>query len=126
MILVDREKLKNAVAGHALPHVLAYAVEGFFGQDNAFMHESLFGALVAEAHIHPDSILPDADPTEPAAEWTCKIDCEGDRLKMTVCHNGEELVYGKSYIQDDDDLGMMQAISYAAHMCYKMVQQRQM
>jgi hypothetical protein len=29
-------------------------------------------------------------------------------------------------VQDTDDLGMMQAISYAAHMCYKIVQQRSM
>ena len=108
--------------------VIRYAIEGFLANGSPEMPYDLFGRIVSECHVDPHDFLPDPPKQnpEPAPEWSASIEVSGDRLKMTVRHNGEELVYGKSYVQDTDDLGMMQAISYAAHICYKMVQQRSM
>lgn len=90
------------------------------------MPVEMFGKLITDYSFRPENLLAQETDSAPAPEWSATIEVVGDRMKMTVSHNGEELVYGKSYVQDTDDLGMMQAISYAAHMCYKMVQQRSM
>ncbi len=60
--------------------------------------------------------------TEP---WTCfiKIDEEFGTCMMKVMHNGEKVAVGRSFLFGTNDVGIMQSISYAAHMCYKIVQQ---
>lgn len=130
-IRVDLDKLKKIVDCPPLLQAnstLHYALNGFLAKGSPDMPHRLFGALISEFRVDPHDFLPDPPKQnpEPTPEWSAEITVDGDRLKMTVLHNGEELVYGKSYVQDTDDLGMMQAISYAAHMCYKMVQQRSM
>jgi hypothetical protein len=130
-VRVDLGKLKKVLDSTSTwlsAHVIRYAVEGFLANGSPEMPYDLFGSIVSELHIDPHDLLPDPpkQETAPTPDWSATIEVSGDRLKMTISHNGEELVYGKSYVQDTDDLGMMQAISYAAHMCYKMVQQRSM
>ena len=130
-VRVDLNKLKtltDPLSAWISAPVIRYAIEGFLANGSPEMPYDLFGRIVSECHVDPHDFLPDPpkQETEPTPEWSAEITVDGDRLKMTVSHNGEELVYGKSYVQDTDDLGMMQAISYAAHMCYKMVQQRSM
>ena len=130
-VRVDLDKLKKIVERPPLLQensTLHYALNGFLAKGSSDMPHGLFGALISEFRVDPHDILPDPpkQETAPTPEWSAAIEVSGDRLKMTVSHNGEELVYGKSYVQDTDDLGMMRAISYAANMCYKMVQQRSM
>lgn len=98
----------------------------FLDSNTDMMPVEMFGKLITDYGFRPEHLIPQETDSTPTPEWSATIEVVGDRLKMTVSHNGEELVYGKSYVQDTDDLGMMQAISYAAHMCYKMVQQRSM
>ena len=126
--LVKLKKLLNSAPEWHEKSVLHYALKGFLAQGSPEMSHDLFGRIISEYRADPQEILPDPpkQETAPTPEWSATIDVVGDRLKMTVRHNGEELVYSKSYVQDTDDLGMMQAISYAAHICYKMVQQRSM
>lgn len=129
-VRVDLNKLKalaDPMSWLSAP-VIRYAIDGFLAAGFPEMPYELFGRIISECRIDPHSILPDPPEQETAStpEWSAAIEVVGDRLKLTIRHNGEELVYGKSYVQDADDLGMMQAISYAAHMCYKMVQQREM
>ena len=130
-VRVDLNKLKKLSESRqewCYESVLHYAIEGFLANGSPAMPYDLFWRIISELHTDPHDILPDPpkQETAPPPEWASEITVDGDRLKMTVRHNGEELVYGKSYVRDTDDLGMMQAISYAAHMCYKMVQQRSM
>ena len=130
-VRIDLNKLKKLFDSTPVWHektVLYYAVEGFLAQGSSEMPYDLFGRIISEYRADPQEILPDPpkQETAPTPEWSASIEVSGDRLKMTVRHNGEELAYGKSYVQDTDDLGMMLAIFYAAHRCYKMVQQRSM
>lgn len=57
--------------------------------------------------------------------WTCTIDVnkefETAMVKITL-PNGES-VTGRSFLYGTDNTGILQSISYAAHMCYKLVQQ---
>ena len=98
----------------------------FLDSSTDLMPVEMFGKLITDYGFRPENLIEQETDSSPTPEWSATIEVVGDRMKMTVSHNGEELVYGKSYVQDTDDLGMMQAFSYAAHMCYKMVQQRSM
>ena len=106
--------------------IFGMALDSFLSGPSDAMPAKMYAALVGEYSFDPEKLTAAEPAAIPTPEWSATIEVVGDRMKMTVSHNGEELVYGKSYVQDTDDLGMMQAISYAAHMCYKMVQQKSM
>ena len=67
---------------------------------------------------------------EEAAEkgWTCllKVDEEFGMAMMKIFKDGKEMALGRSYTYGHDELGIIQGISYAAHMCYKQFQQERM
>ena len=126
-VKVNKSLLKAQYHGLIIEDpIFDMALRGFLDGDADEMPAEMFGRLVGEHWLDPEKLLAERESVPPTPEWSATIEVVGDRMKMTVSHNGEELVYGKSYVQDTDDLGMMQAISYAAHMCYKMVQQRSM
>ena len=45
---------------------------------------------------------------------------------MTVYFNGVAVCEGHSRIKENKELALMQAISYAAHMCYKITEQKKL
>lgn len=45
---------------------------------------------------------------------------------MKIYFNGVKQVEGFSRIKENKELALVQAISYAAHMCYKIVEQRKL
>ena len=64
----------------------------------------------------------------PTAEtgWQTRIKVKPDRLTMTVYFNGVAVCEGHSRIKENKELALMQAISYAAHMCYKITEQKKL
>lgn len=64
----------------------------------------------------------------PSAElgWQTRIEVKPDRLCMKIYFNGVKQVEGFSRIKENKELALVQAISYAAHMCYKIVEQRKL
>ena len=60
--------------------------------------------------------------------WECaiKVDYEFRTVAMKLFKNGEELAIGRSYLYDNDDMGVAKSVSYASHMCYKLIQQKAM
>lgn len=64
----------------------------------------------------------------PSAElgWQTRIKVQPDKVCMMVYFNGMEVVQGWSKVKGDKELDLMQAISYAAHMCYKIVEQKKL
>ena len=64
----------------------------------------------------------------PSAEvgWQKRIEVKPDRLCMKIYFNGVQQVEGFSRIKENKELALVQAISYAAHMCYKIVEQRKL
>lgn len=78
---------------------------------------------------------PEAAPTGPkmhipaaSAElgWQTRIKVAPDRVCMTVYFNGVQVVEGWSRVKGNKELDLMQAISYAAHMCYKNTEQKKL
>ena len=57
--------------------------------------------------------------------WSCviKVDEEFGMAMMKIFKDGKEIALGRSYTYGHDDVGIVQGISYAAHMCYKLVEQ---
>lgn len=49
-----------------------------------------------------------------------------DRVRVSVLHNGQELYSAFAKINGDTETKLMQAISYAAHLCYKMAEQKEL
>ena len=62
------------------------------------------------------------------AGWSCivKVDEDFGMAMMKIFKDGKEIALGRSYTYGHDDAGIVQGISYAAHMCYKIVQQTKM
>lgn len=60
-------------------------------------------------------------------KWRCEIrvDEEFGTTMARIIKDGETVCVGRSYLYGEDDLGIVQSISYAVHMCYKLVQQGQ-
>lgn len=83
----------------------------------------------------PKVAAPETAPTGPkihipaaSAEtgWQTRIKVQPDKVCMMVYFNGMEVVQGWSKVKGDKELDLMQSISYAAHMCYKIVEQKKL
>ena len=75
----------------------------------------------------PAQVEVKADEKMEAAEgWSCflKVDEEIGVAMLKIFKDGREVCTGRSYTYGGDEQGIIQGISYAAHMCYKMVQQQ--
>lgn len=59
----------------------------------------------------------------PESDINCKVYVQGDRMKMIVSMRGQEDIVGWSRVRDGD---LWQSFSYAAHMCYKLAEQRRL
>lgn len=68
---------------------------------------------------------PELKPVMPNG-WECQIRVDEDfeTVMMKVTKNGEEMAISRCYFFSKDDMGIMQAISYAAHQAYKIFQQK--
>lgn len=83
----------------------------------------------------PKAAAPEAAPAGPkmhipavSAEigWQTRIKVSPDRVCMAVYFNGVQVVEGWSRVKGNKELDLMQAISYAAHMCYKITEQKKL
>lgn len=82
----------------------------------------------------PEVVAPTSIPEQTNVElaetstgWECriKVDEDFETVMMKVLKNGEEMALSRCYFFSKDDIGIMQAISYAAHQCYKTYQQKE-
>ena len=57
--------------------------------------------------------------------WSCslRVDEDFDTVMLKIFKDGVEVAKGVSYSYGKDNTGVVQGISYAAHMCYKFIQQ---
>lgn len=75
-----------------------------------------------------DFIQANAVEPEPQEDegWALQLDQNDRRLRLTLTWNGEKYASAGSWLKGDSDLDFVQAISYAAHMLYKLCEQREM
>lgn len=70
---------------------------------------------------HPE--MQPALSNEPGWECRIRVDEDFETVMMKILKNGEEMAIARCYFFSKDNTGIMQAISYAAHQCYKSYQQ---
>lgn len=59
-------------------------------------------------------------------KYTAQIEVSKTKLHMTLLFGGKELYSTYSRIKGDSELDLMQAISYAAHLMYKLAEQEEL
>ena len=135
MIKLDREKTKKFAKerGISLEDIsyalgrsksyISYAMSSESGIPNA-----TFDLLCRIYDVPPETFLPDPEPVvaPPGLEggYLTEVFVHGNKVHFAVRNNGEEVASAFAYIKNDTELAVMQAISYAAHMCYKFAQQK--
>lgn len=79
-----------------------------------------------------DELLPVLEEQTPPAAPKSDVDCaakifvRGDTLRLTFMCNGKDDIVASSLIKGDGFLDFIKAFSYAAHMCYKLAEQREL
>lgn len=58
--------------------------------------------------------------------YTVALDVRPDKVCFELAFNGEAIVRAWSKIKGKSELDFIQAVSYAAHMCYKLVEQKEL
>lgn len=132
MIKLDREKTKKFAKERGLKlDDIAYAIGRGTGYiSSAFAKNGIPKAtldLLCRIYDVPqETFLPDPEPVAPFSEsgYTTEISVQDGKVHFIVRNNGEEVVSAFARIKNDTELAVMQAISYAAHMCYKFAQQK--
>lgn len=134
MIKIDREKTKKFARERGLKlDDMAYAIGRGTGYiSSAFTNNGIpkatFDLLCRIYDVPPVTFLPDPEPVAapPVLEggYTTEISVQDGKVHFVVRNNGEEVASAFAYIKNDTELSVMQAISYAAHMCYKFAQQK--
>lgn len=78
---------------------------------------------MADYEIKPEPIETSAANNDNA--WSCEVKVEEEfgTLMMRISKGDQTVTVGRSGLYGLDDMGIVQSISYAAHMCYKLAQQ---
>lgn len=102
----------------------------FAAMKNGKITQAMLPVLAAALDVPQKRLLreePQEAPKEvpkeaPAGYWT-SIDVKPEALHMTLMFGMEQVYSVYSKIKGNTDLDLMQAISYAAHMMYKLAEQ---
>lgn len=91
---------------------------------------------LADYEIKPEPPKPEPEPEQiqiaPLVDtpkgWsnTMYVNMTAKIVSLAFYKDGQKVASGRAKIFDDTDHGIMQAISYAAHMCYKFSEQREL
>ena len=120
--------LSNGLSKGALPLNVLMKLSDVIGQDMKRYEITPKPAPKPE----PEPELPVVDQVAPNAaaltgqgwETAVMVNEEFGTVAMKIMHDGEVVAIGRSYLYGKDLAGVVQSISYASHMCYKLVQQR--
>lgn len=100
-----------------------------------YMHENAFSHMCATFGVEEsDMMAPDAvnqvtveapiRASDHSAPYSVDLTVKPDRVRVAVRHNGSEIYNAWSRIKSNSEVDLIQAISYAVHMCYKMAEQK--
>lgn len=90
------------------------------------MVESAYKMLCNVFCLPADAFIPaPCAPEKPQSTegYTIGMDVKPDRVRLCVKFDGEEVHHAHALIKGDTELDLLQAVSYAAHMIYKLAQQ---
>lgn len=130
-VKIDKQKMKEWIASTGMK---AVHISRALGRSdnyisgvlcNGIMSYSSYRQLKTEFGITGDDLL-EKTKEEPTPGYSLDIVVKPDRVKVTILYNGQELYSAFSRIKDNTELSLVQAISYATHMCYKLAEQKEL
>ena len=93
-----------------------------------------YGLHLSDYEIKPEPPKPEPKPVQmelnmaPEKGWsnTLNVNIGAMIVSMAIYKDGAKVAQGRAKIFDTTERGIMQAISYAAHMCYKCSEQKEL
>ena len=130
MVKIDKQKMKEWVAstGMKATHIskIIKRSDSYISLVicNGQMSAASYQLLKKEFGISDDSVLLPTIQDDAPVGYHLDLMVKPDRVKVTIMHGENEVYSAFSRVKDNTELSLMQAISYAAHMCYKLAEQK--
>lgn len=105
--------------GKSNNYLSAFICNGYISMQSLMLLERDFNLKRAD-------IVPDDPKKESAIGFSLTLQVKPDKVRVGVCHNGNEVYHGWSKIKGDREVDLFQAISYATHMCFKQAEQNEL
>lgn len=94
---------------------------------NGAINENAYKLLLGTYNLPSGSFLPKTEEKTKAAEhgsiYSVSLEVHPDKVRMGLNFKGEELYHAYAKVKGEDEVDLVQSISYAAHMVYKMAEQ---
>lgn len=96
------------------------------------MSATVFELLTLKYGVDPKRLMKKPEPPKAEPKPVAKPDAIGydtsinvysDKVRFAITFNGVEIFHAYSKVKGNKEVDLIQAISYAAHMCYKLAEQ---
>ena len=96
------------------------------------MSATVFELLTLKYGVDPKRLMKKPEPPKAQPKPVAKPDAIGyatninvypDKVRFAIAFNGVEILHAYSKVKGNKEVDLIQAISYAAHMCYKLAEQ---
>lgn len=95
---------------------------------NGKMSSTAFDLMTRKFGVDPKRIIakPKREPVKTAPGYTCSVFVKPDKVLFSVSFDGKEIHKAYAKVKGQKELDLLQAISYAAHMVYKLAEQKEL
>ena len=95
---------------------------------NGKMSSTAFDLMTRKFDVDPKRIIakPKPEPVKSAPGYTCSVSVKPDKVMFSVSFDGNEIHKAYARVKGQKELDLLQAISYAAHMVYKLAEQKEL
>lgn len=89
------------------------------------MSATVFELLTLKYGVDPKRLMKKPEPVAKpeAIGYATSINVYPDKVRFAIAFNGVEIFHAYSKVKGNKEVDLIQAISYAAHMCYKLAEQ---
>lgn len=138
MVKLDPHKMRNILKAKGLSQV---EVSEAIGKSKNYISVCIFNGEISmtalqligikygitEKDIAPEQKKePERKDEASTVGFSMSLLVKPDRVRVGISHNGDEIYNAWSRINGDTETKLIQAISYAAHMCYKKAEQKEL
>lgn len=138
MVKIDPQKMRNVLRDKGLSQV---EVSEAIGKSKNYISACICNGEISATALQLIGIKygiterdveqerkkePEQKTQAPSAGFSLNLLVKPDRVRVGISHNGEELYSAWSLVKGETETKLMQAINYAAHMCYKKAEQKEL
>lgn len=134
MTRIDPTKLRVWLDAHGLVYK---DVSYNLGQNDSFISQVLASGAISDRkldlfcrlyQVNKAQFLPGTaqSHSDEQGPYSVGLVVRPDKVRLTIRHEGQDILSAWSYIKGPDEADLVQAISYAAHMCYKLAEQNKL